>query len=134
MAVRNAVTFTAVIATSTVRVPALAMLAPKAKAALAVRLTENDRYSLHSNLLPVCSVPLVPLLSALWRRATKGIVDTTFHATRHTYASKLIKRGVDVVTVQRRLGHHSPSFNLKTYAHLFDEQDTKDAAVAEELL
>jgi integrase len=38
------------------------------------------------------------------------------------------------VTVSRRLGHHSPAFTLRVYAHLFDEQDTEDAAAAEELL
>jgi integrase len=73
-------------------------------------------------------------LSTLWRRATKGVVDVTFHALRHTYASKLIKSGVDVVTISRRLGHHSPSFTLRVYAHLFDERDTEDAKAAEELL
>jgi hypothetical protein len=46
----NAMTFAAVIAAGAVGMPALAMLAPKAKAASAVRLTENDWYLLHSNL------------------------------------------------------------------------------------
>jgi integrase len=73
-------------------------------------------------------------LSTLWRRATKGVIDTKLHATRHTYASKLIKSRIDPVTVSRRLGHHSPAFTLRVYAHLFDEQDTEDAAAAEELL
>ena len=73
-------------------------------------------------------------LSVLWRRATAGIVDVKFHALRHTYASALIKGGVDVVTVSRRLGHHSPTFTLRVYAHLFDEQDTTDTAVIERLL
>ena len=61
MAVRNAMTFTAVIAASTVRMPALAVLTPKAKARLAVRLTEDDRDLFHSNLSFIGSVPLVPL-------------------------------------------------------------------------
>jgi integrase len=73
-------------------------------------------------------------LSIMWRRAIKGLVDVKFHALRHTYASALIKSGVDVVTVSRRLGHWSPSFTLKTYAHLFDERDTADVQAIEDLM
>jgi integrase len=73
-------------------------------------------------------------LSLLWRRASKGVVDTNLHALRHTYASALIKAGVDVVTVSTRLGHHSPSFTLRVYAKLFDKDDTTDVEAIERLL
>jgi integrase len=73
-------------------------------------------------------------LSLLWRRATKGVVDTNLHATRHTYASALIAAGVDIVTVSTRLGHHSPSFTLRVYARLFDKADTTDVEAIERLL
>jgi integrase len=41
-----------------------------------------------------------------------------FHTFRHTCAARLFERGVNVVEVQRWLGHHSPSFTLDTYVHL----------------
>jgi integrase len=75
--------------------------------------------------------PISPnYVSILWRRATKGIVNVRFHALRHTHASALIAGGVDIVTVSRRLGHWSPAFTLKTYAHLFTERKTAAAAIA----
>jgi hypothetical protein len=39
------------------------------------------------------------------RRA--GIQGLRFHDLRHTFVSRLIERGVDIVTVQSLLGHHS---------------------------
>jgi integrase len=52
----------------------------------------------------------------------------SLHAFRHTYASALIDAGVDVVKISKRLGHGSPSFTLKTYAHLFKADDAAAAA------
>ena len=52
----------------------------------------------------------------------------TFHALRHTHASQLIDRGVDVVTVSKRLGHASPDITLRVYAHMFKIDDSKAAA------
>ena len=54
----------------------------------------------------------------------------TLHDLRHFYASGLIASGGDVVTVQRSLGHSSPSITLDTYAHLWPtaEDRTRKAA------
>jgi integrase len=43
----------------------------------------------------------------------------TLHSLRHYFASGLIAAGCDVVTVQRALGHKSPSVTLNTYSHLW---------------
>jgi integrase len=60
-----------------------------------------------------------------------------FHDLRHTFASLLIARGLDVVFVSRQLGHADPSITLRVYAHLFDAEkhaltasDVLDAALA----
>jgi integrase len=50
-----------------------------------------------------------------------------FHNLRHTHASQLIDRGVDVVTISRRLGHAKPDITLRIYAHLFQKDDSKAA-------
>ena len=42
---------------------------------------------------------------------------TTSHDLRHHYASVLIARGEDVVTVSERLGHEDATLVLTTYAH-----------------
>jgi integrase len=67
----------------------------------------------------------------LWRKARKAAgVDHDLHDLRHFYASGLISENCDVVTVQRALGHSSPSVTLNTYAHLWPNADdrTRNAA------
>ena len=44
------------------------------------------------------------------------------HALRHTFASLLFKRGVDVKTVSEILGHKDVSVTYNTYIHLIQEQ------------
>jgi len=71
-------------------------------------------------------------LSVQWNREIRRIKDVppvTFHSLRHCHASALIKAGIDVVSVSRRLGHSSPMITLKVYAHLFG--DAGDGAAAE---
>lgn len=57
----------------------------------------------------------------------------TPHDLRHYYASLLIRQGLDVKTVQRRLGHRSAMTTLDIYAHLWpdDEDRTRDAVELE---
>ena len=58
-----------------------------------------------------------------------------FHDLRHTFASHLIRAGVDPVRASRQLGHARPSITLDIYAHEFehvrgldDVRDSIDAA------
>ena len=57
----------------------------------------------------------------LWREAARksGVGGFTLHSCRHFYASSLIAAGCDVVTVQRAMGHSTPTITLNTYAHLW---------------
>jgi integrase len=56
-----------------------------------------------------------------------GLDDCRLHDLRHTYASKLVKRGVPLVYVSRLMGHKSIAMTLR-YSH-FAATDL-DAAVA----
>lgn len=47
------------------------------------------------------------------------------HDLRHTYATKLIRQGVDIKTVSEQLGHSTVSFTLKTYVHTVDAEKAK---------
>jgi integrase len=58
-----------------------------------------------------------------------------FHDLRHTFASDLIRGGIDPVRASRQLGHTRPSITLDAYAHEFDRarglddvRDSIDAA------
>jgi len=55
------------------------------------------------------------------------IKEVTFHCTRHTFASNLIRATNDPVVVSEILGHFDPAFTMKVYVHLFNAQK-KDAA------
>lgn len=50
------------------------------------------------------------------------------HCLRHTFASNMIKAGVDVIDLSALLGHHAPSFTMDVYGHIF--HDSKRKAVS----
>ena len=54
-----------------------------------------------------------------------GISDFKFHDLRHTFASQLVRSGVDLYIVQKLLGHSTPKMTQR-YAHLGKSQ-LKDA-------
>ncbi|HLW34905.1 MAG TPA: site-specific integrase, partial [Chthoniobacterales bacterium] len=55
-----------------------------------------------------------------------GITGVTWHTLRHTFASRLVDRGVDIVTVKELLGHSSITVTMR-YTHT--NLDSKRAAV-----
>lgn len=64
-----------------------------------------------------------------WRRFREeaGFPGLRFHELRHTQATQLLANGVDVKTVQSRLGHANASITLNWYAHALPENDEKAA-------
>ena len=46
-----------------------------------------------------------------------------FHSLRHTHASMLISKGVDILTISRRLGHSKAAITLDVYGHLMQGAD-----------
>ena len=68
-----------------------------------------------------------------WRKAN-GFDGLKFHELRHTQATQLLANGVDVKTVQTRLGHASASITLGWYAHAIPEKDHEAADLLGSLL
>ena len=68
----------------------------------------------------------------LVRRATVRTIR--LHDLRHTHATLALKAGVPVKVVSERLGHESPAFTLKQYAHVIPGMQAAAAAVVAELI
>lgn len=60
-------------------------------------------------------------------RDEQGFFDLRFHDLRHTQATLLIGNGVDIKTVQNRLGHSRAATTLDIYATALPENDRKAA-------
>lgn len=71
-----------------------------------------------------------------WRefREAQGFPGLKFHELRHTQATQLLANGVDVKTVQNRLGHAKASITMDFYAHAVPENDQKAAQIIGSLL
>ncbi|MET0515999.1 MAG: tyrosine-type recombinase/integrase [Nitrospiraceae bacterium] len=62
------------------------------------------------------------MVTIAFRRSCQsvGVEDFRFHDLRHTFASALVQRGVDLYRVQRLLGHRDGRMTQR-YAHLAPE-------------
>lgn len=47
------------------------------------------------------------------------------HTLRHTFASRLFRKGIDVQTVSKLLGHNNPTITQNIYIHILEEQKAK---------
>ncbi|GAC90703.1 hypothetical protein KN10_1139 [Anoxybacillus flavithermus NBRC 109594] len=56
-----------------------------------------------------------------------GIKTITCHGLRHTHASMLLYKGVNIKYVSRRLGHKDIVTTLQTYSHVLDEMEQKES-------
>jgi integrase len=71
-------------------------------------------------------------LSRDWLRATAAVGrPINLHSLRHHHASNLIRAGVDILTVSRRLGHGSPTVTLAIYGHIYPNADDRAAQAIE---
>ena len=57
-----------------------------------------------------------------------------FHDLRHTGASLLISKGMDVESVRQRLGHADASTTLRFYAHAFTDAEQRSADILQDVL
>ena len=57
-----------------------------------------------------------------------------FHDLRHTGASLLISKGMDVESVRQRLGHADASTTLRFYAHAFADAEQRSADILQDVL
>ena len=63
-----------------------------------------------------------------------GIDKIRFHDLRHTYASLLIAKDVNIKYIQKQMGHASFEITMNTYAHLMLEVYATSEVKIDELL
>ena len=65
---------------------------------------------------------------------TAGIENPLgIHTLRHTFASLLIKKGVDIKIVSDILGHKDVSFTYNIYVHILEEQKTQAMSLLDDI-
>lgn len=62
-----------------------------------------------------------------------GLRHFTFHALRHTFASRAMEQGMDDKTLSTLLGHYSVAFTMDTYAHVLDNHKWEGMRLMEDL-
>lgn len=65
--------------------------------------------------------------------ALGGLPHFTFHALRHTFASRATEEGMDMKTLSVIMGHASVSFTMDTYSHILDDHKQAGMALMENL-
>ena len=75
-------------------------------------------------------------ISRSWRQTCKAkkLPRVAFHSLRHCHASALIRAGIDILTISRRLGHSKAAMTLDVYGHLIEGSDSAAAKAIEGML
>jgi integrase len=50
-----------------------------------------------------------------------GVSDANFHSLRHTFATRAIEQGMDILVLSKILGHAQPSTTLNKYGHVLPD-------------
>lgn len=63
-----------------------------------------------------------------------GVARVRFHDLRHTYASLLLAKDMNIKYIQKQMGHASFEITMNTYAHLMPEVYEKSEKAINDLL
>jgi len=66
--------------------------------------------------------------------ASTSLPRIRLHDLRHTHATIAVKAGVPVKVISERLGHETPAFTLKQYAHVIPGMQAEAAEAVARLL
>ncbi len=79
--------------------------------------------------------PMFPETVSKWFREflrRKKLPHLNFHGLRHTSASFLISRGMDIQTVAGRLGHSTSATTQNIYSHFLESKNRQAADLMED--
>lgn len=92
---------------------------------VSIKPTSRDTYFLTNSTSPKEPRNYRKIYGTLLKKLK--IKSTTFHALRHTFATRLIENKVDIKTISELLGHSSTNITISIYVH--SEYSTKRKAV-----
>ena len=96
------------------------------------RRNKKNLVFVDQNFEPVTNNAVNKTLRALCKKA--GIKEVTCHALRHTHASMLLYKKVNIKYISRRLGHKDIVTTLQTYSHIMDEIEQKESREVDEMM
>lgn len=82
---------------------------------------EDDAFVLGGQRTPLHPETVSRMLAKAMRAI--GAVNLTAHDFRHAHATHLLRKGVPVSAVARRLGHAKPTTTMSIYAHALKEDE-----------
>jgi integrase len=113
--------------------PALADILAEHMTNCGLTLADDDRFFFESR-------NTTPLRYSNWRRSiwvpaatAAGHPNAGFHDLRRASATALVNQGIDIKTVQVRLGHSDPRLTLEVYAEVVQEAEQQAATILGEL-
>jgi integrase len=65
--------------------------------------------------------------------ALSGVPHIVVYGFRHSHATNLIKQGVPIKVVSKRLGHSNTSTTMNVYWHLFNDDENQVLDVLEKM-
>ncbi len=92
---------------------------------ISIKPSNRDTYFLTNSSTPKEPRNYRKIYKTLLKRLK--IKTTTFHALRHTFATRLIENKIDIKTISELLGHSSTNITISIYVH--SEYSTKRKAV-----
>ncbi|EOO24845.1 DNA integration/recombination/inversion protein [Bacillus cereus BAG1X2-3] len=102
------------------------------------KLGQGEEY--HDNDLVMCTPSGTPITPANVRRSLNALIKKAavpkirFHDLRHTHATLLLAKGVNVKVISERLGHSNIKITLDTYSHVLPTMQEDAVNKIEEIL
>lgn len=95
-------------------------------------IIENDRLFIKDDSTPMHPDSITDWTSKFIKKY--NLPHFSPHSLRHTNASLLIAKGINVVTVAKRLGHSTPVTTSNTYSHAIKSADAAAAEVLSDII
>lgn len=102
------------------------------------KLSQGEEYQ--DNDLVMCTPFGTPINPANVRRSLNALIKKAavpkirFHDLRHTHATLLLAKGVNVKVISERLGHSNIKITLDTYSHVLPTMQEDAVNKIEEIL